>query len=80
MLGEESHKATLDSSAGDNRVVCAVIYAVWHGEVALAAWHRGCLPHGKEMTAAHPWLARGFLFTVSPAYGRKVESWEVSPY
>lgn len=52
MLGEESHKATLDSSAGDNRVVCAVIYAVWHGEVALAAWHCGCLPHGKETTVA----------------------------
>lgn len=44
MLGEEFHKDTLDSSAGDNRVVCTVIYAVWHWEVSSTLKEASQLP------------------------------------
>lgn len=44
MLGEESHKDTLDSSAGDNRVVCTVIYTAWHRKVSSTFKEASWLP------------------------------------
>lgn len=72
MLGEESHKATLDSSAGDNRIVCAVIYTVWHWEVSSTLKGRGslanslCLPHGNKIPIVPPRLLWGphYLFFI----------------
>lgn len=65
MLGEESHQATLDSSAGDNRIVCAVIYTAWHWEVSSTLKGLGsralgcCLPHGNPTPMVPPWQLWG---------------------
>lgn len=73
MLGEEPHKATLDSSAGDNRIVCAVIYTVWHWEVSstlkgLGSLANSRLPslHGNKIPIVPPRLLGGphYLFSI----------------
>lgn len=72
MLGEEPRKTTLDSSAGDNRIVCAVIYTVWHWEVSSTLKGLGSLanglgpPHGNKIPIVPPRLLRDphYLFSI----------------
>lgn len=72
MLGEESHKATLDSSAGDNRIVCTVIYTARHREVSSTLKGLGslanspCLPYGNKIPIVPPRLLWGphYLFSI----------------
>ena len=79
MLGEESHKAALDSSAGDNRIVCAVIYTVWHWEVSstwssLGSWaNGGRLPHRNKIPTAPPWRWQ-VPITSAPSDGRQLKA------